>query len=309
MTFTAHVPVLLNEVMAALAPHSGGRYCDATLGNGGHSQAILERSAPDGLLLGLDADPRAVSLVTERLGRWAERMTLVVANFQRIGEIVQRHRFVPLDGILLDLGYSSTQMGDPSRGLSFMQEGPLDMRYSPAQTTTAGDLLNTLGEKDLADLIWQYGEDRQSRRIARAIVARRPLHSTLELAQLVQRTVGRREKIHPATRLFQALRIAVNDELTVLAQALEQLPELLTAGGTMAIISFQSLEDRVVKEFMGREAAGCLCPPEALICTCGHRPRLKLMPRKPVVPSEEEIATNPRARSAKLRVARRLEVE
>lgn len=301
-----HKPVLCAEVIEALAPCSAGRYVDCTVGTGGHARAILEHSQPGGRLLGLDADPEAVEIASKTLASWRDRVILVHAKFSQVTAVVQAHHFAPVHGILMDLGWSSAQMADASRGFSFQQDGPLDMRYDRHQRLTAADLLNTLDERELADLIWRYGEDRQARRIARAIVASRPLSSTRELAELIERTVGKREKIHPATRTFQALRIVVNDELGELERTLEQLPALLAPGGVLAIISFHSLEDRLVKRFLQRESAGCICPPEAPVCTCGHTPKLEWKPKKPIRPTAEEIATNPRARSARLRVARRL---
>jgi len=293
------------EVIEALAPRSGGRYVDCTLGDGGHAQAILERSEPEGRLLGMDADPEAIEIARRRLASWGRRVILVHSNFERIGTVLQENQFGPVDGIIVDLGWSSRQMKDARRGFSFQQDGPLDMRYDPERGRPAGEWINSLDERELADLIWRYGEDRQARRIARAIVAHRPLCRTRELAELIERTVGRREKIHPATRTFQALRIVANDELGVLERTLEQLPALLAPGGVLAVISFHSLEDRIVKRFLRREAAGCVCPPEAPVCTCGGRPRLEVKPRKAISPTAGEIAANPRARSARLRVARK----
>ena len=302
----SHVPVLCDEVVKALAPRPGGRYVDCTIGHGGHARAILEGSESQARLLGLDADPQAIQIASKNLAPWRDQVTLVESNFSHIGSVVHEYQFAPVDGIVIDLGWSSSQIADASRGFSFQGDGPLDMRYSPDQVVTAADLVNSLDEKELADLIWRYGEDRRSRRIARAIVKHRPLYRTGELAGLIERVIGRREKIHPATRTFQALRIEVNDEIGVLERALEQLPDLLAPAGVLAIISFHSLEDRVVKRFLQRESAECVCPPELPVCICEHEPRLEMSPRKPIGPGAEEITANPRARSAKLRVARRL---
>jgi len=302
----SHAPVLCDEVVNALAPRPGGRYVDCTVGHGGHAQAILERSESQARLLGLDADPQAIQIASKNLAPWRDQVTLVESNFSHIGLVVHEHQFAPVDGIVIDLGWSSSQIADASRGFSFQRDGPLDMRYSPDQAVTAADLVNSLDEKELADLIWRYGEDRRSRRIARAIVKQRPLYRTGELAELIERVIGRREKIHPATRTFQALRIEVNDEIGVLERTLEQLPDLLAPAGVLAIISFHSLEDRVVKRFLQRESAKCVCPPDLPVCICEHEPRLEMISRKPIGPGAEEIAANPRARSAKLRVARRL---
>ena len=211
-----------------------------------------------------------------------------------------------MDGILLDLGLSSMQLGAAERGFSFQLDGPLDMRFDPSQTTTAADLVNTLPMEKLADILFRYGEEPRSRRIARAIVAERPISTTGELAALVSASVGRRRRIHPATRTFQALRMAVNEELGCLAAALSQALRLLTSGGRLAIISFHSLEDRLVKQFFRNEARDCLCPPEVPVCICDHRAALGIVTRKPIRPSAEEVAANPRSRSAKLRMAYRL---
>ncbi len=301
-----HVPVLYDQVLAGLSVRAGGRYVDATVGGGGHAAGILRASAPDGLLLGLDADPEAIALARQVLHPFNERLTLQVANFRHLAQVAGALGFEQVDGVLLDLGLSSRQLADGSRGFSFSQDGPLDMRFDPAQKLSAADLVNGLPEEDLADLLWRYGEERFARRIARAIVAARPVMTTGHLAQVVARTVGYREKIHPATRTFQALRIAVNDELTALAQALPQARDLLRPGGRLAVISFHSLEDRLVKRFFQDEARDCLCPPEMPVCVCGHRASLRLVNRRPIRPGDQEVATNPRSRSARLRIAERL---
>jgi 16S rRNA (cytosine1402-N4)-methyltransferase len=214
--------------------------------------------------------------------------------------------FEQVDGILMDLGLSSRQLADAQRGFSFSQEGPLDMRLDPTTGPTAADLVNSLNESELARILWEYGEERHARRIARRIVASRPIGSSGQLADLVARTVGRREKIHPATRTFQALRIAVNQELTALDEALPQARDLLRPGGRLAVIAFHSLEDRLVKRFYRRESSDCVCPPEAPFCVCEHEATLRLVTRKPIRPTESEIEQNPRSRSARLRVAERL---
>ncbi|HBY97779.1 MAG: 16S rRNA (cytosine(1402)-N(4))-methyltransferase RsmH [Ardenticatenaceae bacterium] len=303
-----HQSVLSQEVLDALAPRPGGRYIDATVGAGGHSAAILAASSPDGRLLGVDQDPAALEVATERLAPFGERVTLVRANFRMLADVAHEHGFQIVDGILLDLGYSSLQMEDLTRGFSFTAEAPLDMRLDPSAPTTAANLVNRLSEHDLANLIFEYGEERHSRRIARAIVAHRPIQTARELGDLIARVVPRRrgDRIHPATRTFQALRIAVNDELGALEEVLPQAVALLRPGGRLTVISFHSLEDRIVKNYFRREATDCLCPPEILFCECGHRATLKLITRKPVSPGEEEIQANPRARSARLRVAERL---
>ncbi len=307
-----HIPVLLAAVVAYLCPRPGGVYVDGTVGGGGHAKALLEASSPTGRLLGLDADPAAVARARTALAPYGERVVLANESFARLLDVVRAEGFWPADGVLLDLGVSSYQLEQAERGFSFQKEAPLDMRFDPRQSGTAADLVNTLSEGELADLIYRYGEERRSRAIARAIVrerARRPLTTTTQLAQVVASVVrGRPGGIHPATRTFQALRIAVNHELEALASALPQAVEALRPGGRLAVITFHSLEDRIVKRFMKNEAAGCICPPRLPVCACGQRPRLALVTKKPVVPGAAEVAANPRSRSAKLRVAERLEV-
>ena len=300
-----HIPVLYKEVLAGLQPQPGGCYIDATLGAGGHAAGILTASAPDGRLLGLDADPEAVAFARQILRPFGERAILKAANFRQMEAVARKLGFGQVDGILMDLGLSSRQLMDPERGFSFSQDGPLDMRMDPGQTRTAADLVNHLSQSDLADLIWRYGEERHSRRIARAIVAARPVTTTKQLADLVERTVGRRESIHPATRTFQALRIVVNDELESLSQAMLQARDLLRPHGRLAIIAFHSLEDRLVKRFYQLESKDCICPPEIPICVCEHRATLRALTSKPVRPTAEEVAQNPRSRSARLRIAER----
>lgn len=301
-----HIPVLYHEVLARLQVQPGGRYVDATVGAGGHAAGILRSSAPDGQLLGLDADPEAISYAEQVLRPFEGRMILQAANFQDLRNVALSHGFGQVDGILMDLGVSSRQLNNAGRGFSFSLDGPLDMRFNPREGQSARDLVNNLPVGELADLLWQYGDERHARRIARAIVGARPLTTTGELADLVARTIGRREKIHPATRTFQALRIATNDELEALAQVLPQARDLLRPGGRLAIISFHSLEDRLVKRFFQQEARDCICPPETPVCLCQHRASLQIITRRPLRPSPEEVAENPRSRSARLRVAERL---
>ena len=305
---TRHEPVMVREVLHYLRPHPGGAYIDATVGGGGHAEAILQASAPDGRLLGLDADPEAIERSHRRLHRFGHRVTLVHAHFDHLEEVASRAGFVPADGVLMDLGISSDQLEEGERGFSFLRPGPLDMRMDPSLPRTAADLVNTLSERELARLIRTYGEERYARRIARAIVAHRPLHTTTELAELIARVVPRRrgQRLHPATRTFQALRIAVNDELGALERALPQALRVLRSGGRLVVITFHSLEDRIVKQFFRREAQDCLCPPHQPVCTCGHTAQVRILTRKPVTPSPEEIARNPRARSAKLRAVEKL---
>ncbi len=309
---SVHVPVLEQEVLSFLSPRPDGRYIDGTAGGGGHSWAVLAAlmaatsTASGGRVLSLDADPHAVARVRQRLQPFGERSVVIQTNFRHLAVTARQAGFDPVDGILLDLGLSSDQLELEARGFALMADGPLDMRFDPAQETSAAHLVNTLPESDLANLIYAYGEERLSRRIARAIVHARPLTSTGQLARVIERSVGRRGRLHPATRTFQALRIAVNDELGALADVLPQAVELLRPGGRLVVISFHSLEDRIVKQFMQREAQDCLCPTEILVCQCGHKAILRLVIRKPVEASPAEIARNPRSRSAKLRVAERL---
>lgn len=284
----------------------GGRYIDGTLGGGGHAMGILEKSSPAGRLLGIDADPTAIAISMERLAEYGPRITLVNANFSRLVEIASQYGFRPADGILLDLGLSSLQLASVERGFSFQLEGPLDMRFNPCQGKPASELVNGLSASELADVLYRYGEERRSRRIAQAIVAARPIHTTRQLAEVVAEAVGRRGKIHPATKTFQALRIAVNDELSALREALPQAVELLAPQGRLVVISYHSLEDRLVKQFYRQESQDCICPPEVPVCRCDHRATLEITTKKPITPSELELKANPRCRSARLRIAARL---
>jgi len=305
----AHVPVLFQAVLDGLQVRPGGRYIDATVGGGGHAVGILAASSPDGRLLGLDRDPAAVEIARARLAPYAERVMLVHSSFTHLEKQARIRRFVPVDGVLLDLGLSSLQLADPARGFAFGVDGPLDMRFDPAAGgPTAAMLVNRLSFEELAGLLYRYGEESQARRIARAIVAARPIHTTKELAAIIEREIGRRGRIHPATRTFQALRIAVNDELAALEAVLPQAVGVLAPGGRLVVISFHSLEDRLVKRFMRRESRDCICPPEVPACVCDHRATLQVVTRKPVRPGADEIAANPRARSARLRVAERVSV-
>ncbi len=301
-----HIPVLLQEVLNGLQVKPGGRYTDCTIGTGGHARGILEKSAPGGRLLGIDLDARAIEVSRRQLGRYERRVTLVCDSHVHLKEIASEQRFLPADGVLMDLGVSSFQLQEAERGFSLQKEGPLDMRFDLDSEITASYLVNTLREKDLADILAKYGEEPKAKAIARAIVQNRPLETTLELANLVVRTVGRRRKLHPATRTFQALRIAVNEELRALSEALPQILDVLTSGGRMAIITFHSLEDRLVKEFMAQESRDCVCPPQITVCVCNHHRTLQVLTRKPVRPSQAEVSANPRSRSAKLRIAVRL---
>lgn len=298
-----HQSVLLAEAVAALAVREDGRYIDATVGLGGHAEAILEAG---GLMLGLDADPDALRLAAGRLERFGSRVTVVNANFRELQAVAQAHGFAGAAGVLFDLGVSSLELSAAGRGFSFQGTAPLDMRFSPAQPVTAADLVNGRSEAELATILWKYGEERHSRRIARAIVAHRPIKTTTDLAKVVVGAIGRwAGGIHPATRTFLALRIAVNEELTTLESGLHQAINLLAPGGRLVVMSFHSLEDRIVKNILRDEARDCLCPPRLPVCICGHTAKVELVTRRALSPSAQEIAANPRSRSAKLRVAKR----
>lgn len=302
-----HRPVLYQETIEYLAPSSSGRYLDCTAGAGGHSFGILESSSPDGQLIAIDLDPIAIQLTTETLSPFGERATVVHDSYLNTARILQRKGWDKVDGIVLDLGVSSMQLDQVERGFSFRAEAPLDMRFDPTRGQTAADLVNNLDEKELADLIWRYGEERFSRRIARKIVQKRPVLTTTQLAEAVRSAFGgAHSRIDPATRTFQAIRIAVNDELRTIEEAIPSLIELLNSKGRLAVISFHSLEDRIVKQAFRRESTDCICPPEQPICTCGHIASIKVLTPRPISPSEKEVEENPRARSAKLRVAEKI---
>jgi 16S rRNA (cytosine1402-N4)-methyltransferase len=326
MTSFVHVPVLLRETVAGLAIKPGGTYIDGTLGGGGHTAALLAAGAAH--VLGIDRDQAALAAARERFD--PARVTLVHGNFRDIGALAETHGVREVAGVLLDIGVSSHQLDTPERGFSFNVDADLDMRMDPTTGPTAADLVNTLPEAALADIIYRYGEERASRRIARQIAERRreaPITTTSELANIVARAVGGSGRIHPATRTFQALRIAVNDELGALEAALPAATDLLGPGGRLAVITFHSLEDRIVKQFMQRESAVCLLPPRLFAEACPHllaggagarpciylgqrdcdyAPRLHTVTPKPVTASDQELATNVRSRSAKLRIAERL---
>ena len=303
----SHSPVLYHEIILALHPFSPGLYVDGTVGAGGHAWGILDASRPEGRLLGLDVDPQALELANQRLSVFGERVTLVRATYATLSEQLQNLGWSGIQGIVLDLGASSMQFDTAERGFSFQNEGPLDMRFNPSQATSAADLVNNLTEQKLADLLWLYGEELASRRIARAICQARPLQTTLQLANVVQRAMQKhRGHLHPATRTFQALRIAVNQELQSLESVLPQSITALAPEGRLAVISFHSLEDRLVKQFFRRESRDCICPPEQPVCTCQHKASLIEISRHPINPTEVEIQTNPRARSAHLRIAEKI---
>jgi 16S rRNA (cytosine1402-N4)-methyltransferase len=312
-----HRPVLSQEVIHALQPVQGGRYVDCTLGAGGHAWGILHDSSPDGELLGLDIDPQAIQAALQRLAQFGDRIHLIQASYVTLGEQLKKSGWKFVNGVLLDLGLSSMQLDTPQRGFSFLHDAPLDMRFDPLSHVSAADLVNNQSEAELAQLLYLYGEEPRAQRIAQALVKARPITRTLELAEIVARVVSKAQasnsrrprssnRIHPATRTFQALRIAVNRELDALQNVLPQAIEALAPGGRLVMISFHSLEDRMVKQFIRRESRDCICPPRQPVCTCGHQARLVEVTRRPLRPQLAEIQANPRARSARLRIAQKI---
>jgi len=279
---------------------------DGTLGAGGHAAGLLAGSEPEGQLLGLDVDHQALGLARQKLASFGERARLKKASYTSLPGQLAELGWVSVDGILLDLGASSMQFDTPERGFSFLADGPLDMRFDPSNPLTAAEIVNEWPEQELADLLFRYGEEPAARRIARAIVAARPVGGTRQLAVAIERVQPRRGPHHPATQTFQALRIAVNGELESVEKILPLAVQALGPGGRLAIISFHSLEDRLVKEYFRRESKDCICPPRQPICTCGHKASIKEITRRPITPTEAEINQNSRARSAKLRVAEKL---
>lgn len=309
-----HVPVLAEEVMSMLQPAPGSLQIDATLGGGGHTERILEATSPDGRLLGLDADGAAVARVLDRLRpRFGDRLVARQANFRDLAIVAPDAGFDAVDGCLFDLGLSSFQLGDTERGFGFRAGGPLDMRFDASRGVPAAELLETLDAADLTALFRRYGEEPKAPRIARAIVdARRdaPIRTADDLAALIERVLPpnprQPRRTHPATRTFQALRIAVNEELDALEAGLTAALALLRPGGRLVVLSYHSLEDRIVKRFIAAERRGCVCPVEIPVCVCGRNPRLRMVTRPSITPSAAEVAANPRARSARLRAAERL---
>jgi len=306
MVANTHIPVLVEETVKALAVQPGGRYIDCTVGGGGHAAAILEHSSPGGQLLGIDADPEAIKAAGQRLGNYPDSHLLINDNFVNLETICLKHDFLPVHGILFDLGLSSLQLNGSSRGFSFKRRASLDMRLNPDQDLTAADIVNRYPEVELARLIKTYGEERYARQIAHRIIQERPIKTTLELAQMIEHVIGsKRGRIHPATKTFQAMRIAVNRELENLESVLKQAINLLGFGGRLVVISYHSLEDRIVKQIMQQESKDCICPPGTPVCICGHVASLKLINKRVIIPSPEEVKNNPRSHSAKLRAAER----
>lgn len=301
-----HLPVLFQEIIHALEPHNGGHYVDGTLGAGGHAAGILQASSPGGMLLGLDVDPQALEIARHILSKFGKRAIIIRASYTSVEQEMKKVGWKKVDGMLLDLGASSMQFDDQDRGFSFQSEAKLDMRFDPSNPTSAYDLVNHLAEDELADLIFTLGEEPAARRIARAIVSARPVTTTTQLARVISSAIRTHGHIHPATRTFQALRISVNDELGSIKQVLPKAVQILKVGGRLAVISFHSLEDRLVKEYFRLEGRDCICPPRQPVCTCGHKASLREINRKPIVPSDEEVSRNPRSRSAKLRVVEKI---
>ncbi|MFC2020667.1 16S rRNA (cytosine(1402)-N(4))-methyltransferase RsmH [Chloroflexota bacterium] len=307
MVTSAHTPVLVEEVIKALAVQPGGRYIDCTVNGGGHAAAILEHSSPGGQLLGIDADPIAIKASRQRLQAHKDSILLLNENFVNLEAICYKYDFLPVNGILFDLGLSSLQLNEEGRGFSFQHRAPLDMRLNPDQELTAAYIVNNYPEAELGQLIKRYGEESYSRQIARHIVQERPIKTTLELAQTIEWAVGKKKsRIHPATKTFQALRIAVNHELEHLESALKQAVNLLGFEGRLVVISYHSLEDRIVKQYMQQESKDCICPPNIPTCVCEHTAGLRLINKRIISPSQPEVQINPRSRSAKLRAAARV---
>jgi len=305
-----HTPVLLKEVVNQLQPRRGGLYVDCTVGGGGHAREILHACGPEGQLIGLDWDEEAIAASREWLSEFGARVQLVRANYVEMERVLMNLGVTVVDGVLFDLGVSSRQFDEPARGFSLQREGPLDMRMSHHVATTARDILRAASLEELSKIFRVYGEEKRSRAIAREIVEEReraPLETTTQLARLVEHVLGpKRGTTHPATRVFQALRIAVNDELGNLRRGLETATRFLKSGSRVAVISFHSLEDRIVKQFFVEKSTGCICPPGLPACGCGRKEVLRIVTRKPVTAGEPEVQANPRARSAKLRVAEKV---
>ena len=302
-----HNPVMVPEILKYLEVTSGGRYIDCTLGEAGHTKSILDASSPGGEVLGIDADHEAIEVSQSRLLDYQERFVSVNDNFRNLKKIAMRKDFIPSHGILMDLGVSSLQLNLETRGFSFMRKSPLDMRFSFNQKLTADQVVNNFQENELADILYNFGEERRARKIAKIIVQNRPIKYSSDLAEIIKKNIKVTNfKINPATKTFQALRIYINEELSALSDALEQSLDILGIGGRLAVISYHSLEDRIVKNFFRKESKYCICLPNVTKCECNHEPKLKIITKKPISPSTNEIASNRRSRSAKLRVIERV---
>jgi 16S rRNA (cytosine1402-N4)-methyltransferase len=307
-----HVSVFATEAVEALKPEPDHIYVDCTLGGAGHSGRILQASSPTGRLIAIDQDLTAIENAKKVLAPYEGRFAIVHSNFRRLEEIVREQGLSGVDGVLFDLGVSSPQLDEGERGFSYQQDAPLDMRMDKTQPFTAFDLVNTYSQEELAKILFEYAEEKWSKRIAEFIVrerSKRPIETTGQLVDIIKAAIpaaARREGPHPAKRTFQAIRIAVNDELNVFAEAIQQAIRVLNPGGRVVVITFHSLEDRIAKQALQEAAKGCICPPQLPVCKCNNEPKVKLITRKPILPSEEELAQNPRARSAKLRIAEKL---
>lgn len=305
-----HIPVLRKEVIEGLKIKPDGLYVDATVGMGGHSYEIAGR-LHTGRLIGIDRDPQALAASAKRLEEFGDRVQLLHGNFTDLKQILQGAGITKVDGILMDIGVSSPQIDQPERGFSYLRDGPLDMRMDPTQSTSAADLIREADEKTLEEIFWKYGEERWGRKIAQRIIRERkehPITGTLELADLVEGAVPRRNQKdgHPAKRVFQALRIAVNDELHALTQALTDAMDLLQPGGRLLVITFHSLEDRIVKQFLVEQNRSCICPKELPVCVCDHKSVARIITKKPLTAGTKELQENPRAASAKLRIGEKI---
>ena len=302
-----HNPVMVPEILKYLDVVSGGRYIDCTLGEGGHSKSILDASNPGGEVLGIDADHEAIEVSKSRLEKYQDRAIFVNDNFRNLRKIAMRRNFIPAHGILLDLGVSSLQLNIETRGFSFMRKSPLDMRFSFNQKLTADQVVNTFQENEIADILYHFGDERRARKIAKIIVENRPIKHSNELAEIIKKKIYiSNHKINPATKTFQALRIYINEELSALSEVLEQSLEIIGIGGRLAVISYHSIEDRIVKNYFRKESKYCICLPNVIKCECNHEPKLKVITKKPISPSSNEIISNRRSRSAKLRVIERI---
>jgi 16S rRNA (cytosine1402-N4)-methyltransferase len=305
-----HIPVMAREVVDYVIAGSGRVYIDCTVGMGGHAARILEATSPNGYLIGIDIDPQAIAVAKENLKLYEGRFSLIHGNFADLDQILMQQGISEVDGVLMDLGASSLQLDTPERGFSFMHSGPLDMRMNQSSGQPVSYDLNRKDDAELAKIIREFGEERWARRIAANVVKFRrksPLTTTKQLAEIVEKSIPRSSgRIHPATRVFQSLRIYKNKELTNLKTGLEQAVPVLKPGARICVISFHSLEDRIVKHSFRAMERGCICPPRTPVCICGRKPTLKVLTRRPVTPQESEIETNPRCRSAKLRAAERI---
>ena len=302
-----HIPVLYEEVIKCLKPYESGKYVDGTVGSGGHAKGILQASGPNGMLLGLDIDSYAVKVANRTLKTFGERAILKTASYVEMDKCVSDMGWYKVDGIILDLGLSSQQLEDAQRGFSFNLEGPLDMRFDTTGELMADEIVNNWSQHQIAKILYELGDENQSKKIAKALVNERPIESTVQLAQIVAHC-KRHSKVgrHVATKTFQALRIAVNKEIDNIINVLPKALEILVPGGRLAIIAFHSLEDRLVKRFFRQESQDCLCPPEQIVCVCGHHATITRVNPRPIRPKNREIMTNRRSRSARLRIAEKI---